>query len=119
MSVEAVSWEGALEYCDQNNRNGLLQIMSQDEQKKLETELKNNNVSEPVWVGLRQSRLFGFWIWPNGNAVFPYSNWNGGVEPKHQLSQHCGVVEPLKEYRWRDDNCLTPHRALCQIQCSP
>ncbi|XP_060713780.1 macrophage mannose receptor 1-like isoform X2 [Tachysurus vachellii] len=119
VSEEALSWENALDYCDKKNRAGLLQIESDHDQTDVENELRRRRVSEPVWVGLRQSQLFGFWIWPDGKAVFPYSNWDEGKQPKHQLSQHCGAIVPQKSYRWKDMNCDAQYRALCHIRCSP
>ncbi|XP_060769842.1 secretory phospholipase A2 receptor-like [Neoarius graeffei] len=118
VSNVSLNWEKALDYCYQENRAGLLKIESAAEQKEVEFELRKKGISAPVWVGLRQSRLFGFWMWPNGNAVFPYSNWDEGKQPEHQLSQHCGAIEPQNEYRWRDMNCLSHYTALCHIKCS-
>ncbi|XP_060716427.1 uncharacterized protein LOC132839463 isoform X1 [Tachysurus vachellii] len=118
VSDVALSWEKALDYCQEQNRTGLLQIESKDDQVEVEKELKRRCVSEPVWVGLRQSQLFGFWIWPNGNAVFPYNNWDEGKQPEHQVSQHCGAVVPQKHYKWTDMNCEAQYIALCHIRCS-
>ncbi|XP_053083633.1 macrophage mannose receptor 1-like isoform X2 [Pangasianodon hypophthalmus] len=119
VSDVALSWEKALDYCHEGNRAGILNIDSEAEQKEVASELRRRRVSEPVWVGLRQSRLFGFWIWANGKAVFPYSNWDEGKQPEHQLSQHCGAVVPQKHYRWKDMNCQSHYKALCHIKCSP
>ncbi|XP_017350757.1 macrophage mannose receptor 1 [Ictalurus punctatus] len=119
VSDEALSWEEALDYCREGNRAGILNIDSESEQEELESELKRGRVSEPVWVGLRQSRLFGFWIWADGKAVFPYSYWDEGKQPEHYLSQHCGAVDPRSDFRWRDMNCQSRYKALCLIKCSP
>ncbi|XP_060762602.1 C-type mannose receptor 2-like [Neoarius graeffei] len=117
VSDVALNWEKALDYCHQENRAGFLQIECEDEQKEVESELWRMNISEPVWVGLRQSQLFGFWMWSSGNAVSSYSNWAEGKQPKHQLSEHCGAVDPRNRYGWRDMNCLSRYRALCHIKC--
>ncbi|KAK3529738.1 hypothetical protein QTP86_001160 [Hemibagrus guttatus] len=105
VSDVALSWEKALDYCQEEKRGGLLQIESEGDQSDVVKELKKKGVKDPVWVGLRQSRLFGFWIWPDGKAVLPYSNWDEGKQPEHQLSQHCGAVVPQKLHKWRDMNC--------------
>lgn len=118
MSDVALNWEKALDYCHEGNRAGFWQIESEIEQEEMKTELVRRRVFEPVWVGLKQSRLFGFWMWANGNAVCPYSNWDEGKQPEHGLSQHCGAVDPQKQFGWRDMNCLSHHRALCHITCS-
>ncbi|XP_058237063.1 secretory phospholipase A2 receptor-like [Hemibagrus wyckioides] len=118
VSEVTLSWEKALDYCQEKNRAGLLQIESKDDQTDVVKELRRGGVNDPVWVGLRQSRLFGFWIWPDGKAVFPYSNWDEGKQPEHQLSQHCGAVVPQRDYRWRDMNCRAQYRVLCHTKCS-
>ncbi|XP_053085732.1 macrophage mannose receptor 1 [Pangasianodon hypophthalmus] len=118
VSDVALSWEKALDYCDKENRAGFWQIESKAEQEKLEFELRRRRVSQPVWVGLRQSLLFGFWIWADGKAVFPYANWDEGKQPEHQLSEHCGAVVPQTNYTWRDKNCQSHYRALCHTDGS-
>ncbi|XP_053532041.1 secretory phospholipase A2 receptor [Ictalurus punctatus] len=119
VSDEALSWEEALDYCREGNRARFLSIDSESEQREVESELRRRRVSEPVWVGLRQSRLFGFWIWADWKAVFPYSYWDEGKQPEHHLSQHCGAVDPRSDFRWRDMNCQSRYKALCLIKCSP
>uniref|UniRef100_A0A9J8C902 C-type lectin domain-containing protein n=1 Tax=Cyprinus carpio carpio TaxID=630221 RepID=A0A9J8C902_CYPCA len=109
-----MSWEEALDYC---NRNffGLLRIESEDDQIETERELKRQNILEPVWVGLRQSRLFGFWIWSNGLSVGNWTNWIEGSPPEHQVSQHCGALEKVKgQYKWCDKDCRSKFRVLCE-----
>ncbi|KAM9454130.1 C-type lectin lectoxin-Lio3-like [Clarias gariepinus] len=105
-------WEDVLGYCTEENRTGVLKISSADEQKVVEFELRWRNISEPVWVGLRQSRLLGFWIWVDGTAVYEYSNWYGGKQPEGPLTQHCGAVVP-PNYTWSDRNCKAHYKALC------
>ncbi|KAF4075559.1 hypothetical protein AMELA_G00235600 [Ameiurus melas] len=119
VSDEALSWETALDYCQEGNRAGFLSITSESEQEEVKSELGRRCVSEPVWVGLKQSQLFGFWIWADGNAVFPYSNWDEGKEPEHLLSQHCGAVDPQRDFRWTDMNCRSRYKVLCRMKCSP
>ncbi|KAI5623598.1 secretory phospholipase A2 receptor, partial [Silurus asotus] len=113
VSDEAMSWEQALDYCQKGNRTGFLTITSGTTQKEVEHELWRRRVSDPVWVGLRKSRLFGFWIWTNKMAVYPYSNWDEGNPPDDLLSQHCGTVNPQKQFKWEDLNCLSEYRAMC------
>ncbi|KAF5890254.1 macrophage mannose receptor 1-like [Clarias magur] len=104
VSAEVLSWEKALDYCNEENRAGILNIDSEAEQEEVESELRRRRVSAPLWVGLRQSRLFGLWIWTDGTVVSPNANWDGGKPPEGPLSQHCGAVVP-PDYRWRDMNC--------------
>ncbi|XP_052439414.1 C-type lectin lectoxin-Lio2 isoform X5 [Carassius gibelio] len=114
VSSYQMSWEEALDYCS-SNFSGLLRIESEDDQIETERELKRQNISEPVWVGLRQSRLFGFWIWYNGLSVGNWTNWKEGSPPEHQVSQHCGALEKVKgQYKWCDKNCRSEFRVLCE-----
>ncbi|KAF5889825.1 macrophage mannose receptor 1-like [Clarias magur] len=111
-----MSWEKVLDYCSRKNMAGVLRISSADEQKDVASELRRGRISEPVWVGLRKSRLLGFWIWTDGTAVHPYSNWAGGKQPEGPVSQQCGAVVP-PDYTWRDMNCQAQYRALCYTKC--
>uniref|UniRef100_A0A4W4FBN4 C-type lectin domain-containing protein n=1 Tax=Electrophorus electricus TaxID=8005 RepID=A0A4W4FBN4_ELEEL len=116
-SSKSMSWERALDYCKENNRTGLLRIESDLDQKEVESELRRNNVSGPVWVGLRQSRLFGFWIWSNGMAVSHWTNWHGGIQPEHHLSHYCGAIETKDQvFEWHDKNCRSKFRVLCEFK---
>ncbi|XP_016371939.1 lymphocyte antigen 75-like [Sinocyclocheilus rhinocerous] len=114
VSPGEMSWEEALDYCN-SNFSGLLRIESEDDQMETERELKRQNISEPLWVGLRQSRLFGFWIWYNGLRVGPWTNWKEGSPPEHQISQHCGALEKVNgQYKWCDKDCRSKFRVLCE-----
>uniref|UniRef100_A0A8C1AQ86 C-type lectin domain-containing protein n=1 Tax=Cyprinus carpio carpio TaxID=630221 RepID=A0A8C1AQ86_CYPCA len=116
VSPGKMSWEEALDYC---NRNffGLLRIESEDDQIETERELKRQNISEPVWVGLRQSRTFGSWIWSNGLSVGNWTNWIEGSAPEHQVCRHCGALEKVKgQYKWCDKDCRSEFRVLCEVK---
>ncbi|XP_057180081.1 uncharacterized protein LOC130547803 isoform X2 [Triplophysa rosa] len=114
MSTHEMSWEGAVDYC---NASGLLRIESKDDQIETEKELRKKNISEPVWIGLRQSRLFGFWMWVNGLHVGPWTNWKGGRQPEHQISHHCDVMEKVDgTFRWTDKDCRYRFRVVCEIR---
>ncbi|XP_067284162.1 macrophage mannose receptor 1-like [Pseudorasbora parva] len=115
VSPVEMSWEEALDYCDRHY-SGLLSIQSENDQIETERELKRRSISGPVWVGLRQSRLFGFWIWTNGLNMGNWTNWKGGSKPKHQISEHCGAIEKEADgqYKWRDKDCRINLRALCE-----
>ncbi|CAM4561601.1 unnamed protein product [Leuciscus chuanchicus] len=118
VSKNNMSWEEALDYCgNHTNTTGLLTIHSENDQIETERELRRtvHNISGPVWVGLRQSRLFGFWIWINGLHVGNYSNWKGGSPPEHQMSLHCGAIEKVDgQYKWFDKDCRKKYWVLCE-----
>lgn len=58
MSAQALSWERALEYCQEGNRAGILIINSQAEQEDLESELLRRGIPKgSLWVGLGPNRL--------------------------------------------------------------
>ncbi|KAI2665594.1 C-type lectin galactose-binding isoform [Labeo rohita] len=98
VSPGEMSWEEALDYCRSiASTSGLLRIESKDDQIETERELKRKKISGPVWVGLRQSRLFGFWIWYNRLHLGPWTNWKDGSAPEHQISEHCGALEKVND----------------------
>ncbi|XP_056604944.1 uncharacterized protein LOC130421198 [Triplophysa dalaica] len=114
VSTHEMSWEEALDYC---NAPGLLRIESKDDQIETERELRRQKISEPVWIGLRKSRLFGFWMWANGPNVGNWTNWKGGRQPEHQISHHCGVMEKVNgTFKWADKDCRSPFRVFCEIR---
>ncbi|XP_043092117.1 uncharacterized protein LOC122342412 [Puntigrus tetrazona] len=112
-----MSWEDAFTHCSSlKKRPGLLRIESEDDQIETERELKRQKISGPVWIGLRQSRLFGFWIWSNGLQLGPWTNWKEENFPEHQTSQHCGAMENMNgQYKWSDKDCRSTFRALCEV----
>ncbi|KAG1932498.1 hypothetical protein F2P79_021044 [Pimephales promelas] len=118
VSKENMSWEKALDYCE-TRYSGLLIIQSENDQIETERELKIKNISGPVWVGLRQSRLFGFWIWINGLNLRNYSNWKGGSQPEHLISEHCGAIEKVDgQYKWTDKDCRSSFKFLCEVKAN-
>ncbi|XP_073727397.1 C-type lectin lectoxin-Phi1-like [Misgurnus anguillicaudatus] len=109
-----MSWEKALDYC-KSNGFGLLRIESKNDQKETERELQRQKIVGPVWIGLRQSRVFGFWIWVNGLQVGPWTNWKGGHQPQHQMSQYCGAMKKVnRTFKWFDKDCRSKFRVLCE-----
>ncbi|KAJ0012455.1 hypothetical protein NQD34_016789 [Periophthalmus magnuspinnatus] len=105
-----LTWEQALDYCDKKH-SGLLQILTPEHQKSVELWLSNTGYTETFWVGLRQSRVFGFWIWKD--TMVNSSNWANGEQPVMPLSHQCGVIQ-APGYTWRDHNCLHPLPFICQ-----
>ncbi|KAI4894308.1 hypothetical protein NFI96_005587 [Prochilodus magdalenae] len=114
ISDERMTWESALDYCRGENRTGLLRIQSEADQKEVEHELRRSRVSGTFWVGLGQSQLFGFWIWTDGTGVGPWTNWLGGRQPEPPLSHHCGTIDTEKGFKWRDKDCSSEFRVLCE-----
>ncbi|XP_048013117.1 macrophage mannose receptor 1-like [Megalobrama amblycephala] len=110
------SWEDALIYCHRHY-SGLLRIESESDQKEIQRELRRKDISGPVWVGLRQSRLFGFWMWSDGLHVGHWTNWKVGSQTEHLISQHCGATEEVDgEYKWSDKDCRSEFTFLCEVK---
>lgn len=109
-----MTWEEALMYCN-THHSGLLRIESESDQKEIQRELRRKKISGPVWVGLRQSRLFGFWMWSNGLHVGHWTNWKAGSETEHLISLNCGATEEVDgEYKWSDKDCRSKFNFLCE-----
>ncbi|KAG1932499.1 hypothetical protein F2P79_021045 [Pimephales promelas] len=115
VSKKKMSWEDALDYCDTYpNTSGLLIIQSENDQIETERELIRRRISGPVWVGLRQSRLFGFWMWIDGRHVGNWSNWKGGSQPG-EISFYCGAMEKVDgQYKLCDKDCKSEFTVLCE-----
>ncbi|XP_073803000.1 secretory phospholipase A2 receptor-like [Danio rerio] len=114
VSPAEMSWEDAMNYCS-SQFSGALCLESENDQTETQRELNRNNISAPVWVGLRQSRLFGFWMWINGLQVRNWTNWKGGKAPEAALSQHCAAMEKVNgRYTLTDKDCRSTFRVVCE-----
>ncbi|KAL7851443.1 hypothetical protein AOLI_G00217990 [Acnodon oligacanthus] len=92
VSDECMSWENAPAYCKKDNRNDILRIESDLDQKEVEFELRRRRVSGPLWVRLGQSRLSEL-LKSSKLALGPQTNWNDRqTKTVTQLSwyRHCG-----------------------------
>ncbi|KAF1372399.1 hypothetical protein PFLUV_G00264980 [Perca fluviatilis] len=103
-----LTWERAFDYCKANH-TGMLQIENENDQKAVEQWLNNTDVTGPFWIGLRQSRVFGFWIWRDRTVT--YSKWKNGTEPKLPMSNHCGAINQTE---WSDEHCWRRLPFLCE-----
>uniref|UniRef100_A0A8C7HLA1 Si:dkey-61f9.1 n=1 Tax=Oncorhynchus kisutch TaxID=8019 RepID=A0A8C7HLA1_ONCKI len=109
---ERKSWEQALDYC-KKNYHGLLRIETEEDLEVIKQTSNGTDFTGPVWVGLRQSRLFGFWVWTNGLPV-GWSNWEGDRQPEQPLSNHCGAMAMEEGYKWSDQDCLSKLHFICE-----
>ncbi|XP_036800468.1 secretory phospholipase A2 receptor-like isoform X1 [Oncorhynchus mykiss] len=109
---ERKSWEQALDYC-KKNYHGLLRIETEEDLEVIKQKFNGTGFTGPVWVGLRQSRLFGFWVWTNGLPV-GWSNWEGDRQPEQPLSNHCGAMAMEEGYKWSDQDCLSKLYFICE-----
>ncbi|XP_045555687.1 secretory phospholipase A2 receptor-like [Salmo salar] len=109
---ERKSWEQALDYC-KNNYHGLLHIETEEDLGAIKQKFNGTDFTGPLWVGLRQSRLFGFWVWTNGLPV-GWSNWEGDRQPEQPRSNHCGAMAMKEGYKWSDQDCLSNHYFICE-----
>ena len=112
VSEPKLNWEDARDYCFEHY-DGMLTIMSQEDQNVLEARMKREpGLSGHAWVGLRQSRILGFWMWTSDVPV-KWHNWEGGRAPEMPLSNNCGAVD-LQGFKWSDQNCLVKRPFICE-----
>ncbi|XP_071394172.1 putative C-type lectin domain family 20 member A isoform X2 [Centroberyx affinis] len=112
---QTLTWEKAFDYCTENHKV-LLWINSPSDQEAVEQWLNHTEVSGPLWLGLRQSHLFGFWIWANESSseVVEYNKWKNGTVPELPLSHHCGAIAKEDDYMWSDKDCRLQLPFLCE-----
>ncbi|KAK5896129.1 hypothetical protein CgunFtcFv8_009763 [Champsocephalus gunnari] len=109
---ESLTWEEAFEYCE-TKHSGLLWIEDKEDQDAVEQWLERSDVVGPFWIALRQSRVFGFWIWRD--STVSYNNWKNGFVPEPPSSHICGVIsDRTGNFTWTDENCLFEHPFLCE-----
>ncbi|XP_039624808.1 macrophage mannose receptor 1-like isoform X2 [Polypterus senegalus] len=105
-----VTWEEALDYCIKMG-SSLISITSQTEQEALAALLQTTN-SSTVWLGLRQSRLFGFWFWVDERPL-SYENWANGNHLNLSNSHHCATISKTN-FTWIDVSCSDSHSFICK-----
>lgn len=111
--TQPLSWDEALTYCE-NKHTDLLQIYDERDQKAVAQWLNyTQSTNDPFWIGVRQSRIFGFWILRNSGVT--YSNW--AQEPQPAFYENCAVVNG-QDYKWRDVECSAKHHFLCEEDIS-
>ncbi|KAL2102711.1 hypothetical protein ACEWY4_001879 [Coilia grayii] len=116
ISEERMTWEEALDYCDKHD--GFLSIEDSKEQRVVEAFLSRYEVNEPVWIGLLQNGLLGYWVWTRGYTV-KWAYWKDRQKPRLPLSHPCGALLTKKHhFWWTDMNCQSKLRALCFDQQS-
>lgn len=108
------TWEEAVDYCKEKFA-GILWIEDEPDQKVVAEWLNitGQNATE-VWIGLRQSSVFGFWIW--SDRMVGFNKWRGGQAPELG-SQQCGVIN-TQDYMWSDADCLRKLNFLCEEDIS-
>ncbi|XP_017158326.1 secretory phospholipase A2 receptor-like isoform X2 [Poecilia reticulata] len=109
---EPKTWEDALNYCKARHSRFLL-IEDEEDQEAVGQWLKYTVTGslKRLWIGLRQSSVFGFWIW--SDRIANYKNWENGKQPEMPLSHHCGVID-AKTYKWNDEDCNFKLPFLCE-----
>ncbi|KAF7646049.1 hypothetical protein LDENG_00194280 [Lucifuga dentata] len=107
-----LTWEKALEYCEAKHTT-LLWIEDCHDQTAVEQWLNHTSIDQPLWLGLTQSRVFGFWFW-SSNRIVEYDNWKDDEAPELPMSHHCGVIDKTDNYKWSDRNCQLELPFLCE-----
>ncbi|MED6287717.1 hypothetical protein CHARACLAT_019090, partial [Characodon lateralis] len=108
---EPKTWEEALNYCTAKHSR-FLWIEDQEDQYAVAQWLNYTYTgSNPLWIGLKQSSVFGFWIW--SDRIVNYNNWENGQQPEMPLSNQCGVIN-AETHTWSDENCWSQLPFLCE-----
>uniref|UniRef100_A0A3P8TN60 C-type lectin domain-containing protein n=1 Tax=Amphiprion percula TaxID=161767 RepID=A0A3P8TN60_AMPPE len=103
------TWEEALDYCEENYIS-LLWIKDVNDQEAVKQWLEVSGYTGTFWIGLRQSIMFGFWIWKDSPVL--ESNWKDDKAPEMPFSNQCGVINAT-DNKWSDENCFNEHPFIC------
>uniref|UniRef100_A0A8C2ZTU8 C-type lectin domain-containing protein n=1 Tax=Cyclopterus lumpus TaxID=8103 RepID=A0A8C2ZTU8_CYCLU len=84
--------------------------------KAVEQWLQCTDVGGPFWIGLRQSHVFGFWIW--SDRMVSYCNWKNDTvlelpKPGSAVYNHCGAIDKM-DSKWSDEDCSDRKPFLCE-----
>ncbi|KAK1155248.1 macrophage mannose receptor 1-like [Acipenser oxyrinchus oxyrinchus] len=111
LEKENKTWEEAVDHCRAQHRE-LASIVSEKEQRYAAHLSKRAN-SPLVWIGLRQSRLFGFWFWMNSEPL-DYTQWKGGVQPPaYPDSSPCVAMTTESDHHWTEKPCSEKLNFFC------
>ncbi|MBN3316965.1 PLA2R phospholipase, partial [Atractosteus spatula] len=110
LETEKKSWADALDHC-QTHYTGLADIQSHQEQRYAAEEARAAN-STLVWLGLRQSRIFGFWFWVNGQPL-NYQNWGTGGDHQCTTNNYCGALDRDRGGNWTNRDCEEKLSFIC------
>ncbi|XP_069054026.1 macrophage mannose receptor 1-like isoform X2 [Lepisosteus oculatus] len=107
---EKKSWAEALDHCRRNS-SYLLAITSDEEQSYAVEEARSAE-SSLVWLGLRQSRIFGFWFWVNGQPL-NYQKWGTGGGNQSTSNSYCGALDRDGGGSWTNRDCEKKLSFIC------
>ncbi|XP_069054034.1 macrophage mannose receptor 1-like [Lepisosteus oculatus] len=107
---EEKSWAEALDHC-QTHHTGLADIQSHQEQSYAAEEAQSAE-SSLVWLGLRQSQIFGFWFWVNGQPL-NYQNWGTGGDHQCTTNSYCGALDRDRGGSWTNRDCEEKLSFIC------
>uniref|UniRef100_A0A8C4STE8 C-type mannose receptor 2-like n=1 Tax=Erpetoichthys calabaricus TaxID=27687 RepID=A0A8C4STE8_ERPCA len=107
------TWEEAMDYCRERNSD-LISISSQVEQDAIAA-LVNTTNSTNVWLGLRQSRLFGFWFWIDEKPL-SYENWVHGPPSQLPASSPCAAMSQQNNFSWINVSCSDTYSFICRYK---
>ncbi|XP_078524783.1 uncharacterized protein LOC144797850 [Lissotriton helveticus] len=102
--TEWMSWSEARNHCI-STYTDLASIPVADIQWAISKLLVYLDPAPGAWIGLRRSRVWGYWYWVDEEPL-DFSYWGKG-EPSNPPSERCGMVSraPGKNFTWEDECC--------------
>ncbi|XP_018912928.2 uncharacterized protein [Bemisia tabaci] len=78
--------------------------------------LKELDVSNNVWIGLRQAKPYGEFVWTDFKPLTNQEHWHEPITQSE--STVCVASDPAADFRWHGFNCGGPEVAsfICEIQ---
>lgn len=87
---ERKTWAEALEYCREHHRD-LASVVSQTEMMLIKKELRKNDTTDHVWVGLHF--FSGYWLWVDGQPV-SHKAWGQEGKPGcPEVKMECAALQ--------------------------
>ncbi|XP_051801871.1 rheacalcin-2-like [Acanthochromis polyacanthus] len=105
---EKMSWEDALSHC-REKQTDLPSRLSETDRLLDHTQIKHENISERVWMGLRF--LGDRWMWLNGDPL-EYDAWSKGAQDQQcPVRKRCGAL--TKEGLLENWDCQDKLNFIC------
>ncbi|CAC5410537.1 CLEC4E [Mytilus coruscus] len=114
---EKMAWSEAMEWC-RSEGGYLAELNTKEENNKIQ-HLASIRHQEYYWLGARDEKTEGQWVWENSGTPVTFTDWWPG-EPNidDATIQDCLTLFSSLRFKWLDNDCQKLRRSICEIKLS-
>lgn len=112
MGSGLLNYDDAKKACEAQPSATLISIHSSEEQEFINTLIKEKNIPDGIWIGLRKENATFNW---SDSTKFDFKNWDK-ESPSNTTLEDCVQMNPesLRLGKWSHELCTKSNLALCQ-----